>query len=44
MSISTIILSATVKERLEVQFKLQVFNENLEQWFWNVRAPKGMKL
>jgi signal transduction histidine kinase len=30
MSISTIILSATVKERLEVQTKLQVFNENLE--------------
>jgi signal transduction histidine kinase len=30
MSISTIILSATVKERLEVQFKLQLFNENLE--------------
>jgi signal transduction histidine kinase len=30
MSISTIILSATVKERLEVQNKLQVFNENLE--------------
>ncbi len=30
MSISTIILSATVKERLEIQFKLQVFNENLE--------------
>lgn len=30
MSISTIILSATVKERMEVQNKLQVFNENLE--------------
>lgn len=30
MSISTIILSATVKERMEVQYKLQVFNENLE--------------
>jgi len=30
MSISTIILSATVKERLEIQYKLQVFNENLE--------------
>lgn len=30
MSISTIILSATVKERLEVQHKLQLFNENLE--------------
>ena len=30
MSISTIILSATVKERLEVQNKLQLFNENLE--------------
>jgi signal transduction histidine kinase len=30
MSISTIILSATVKERLEVQNKLQIFNENLE--------------
>lgn len=30
MSISTIILSATVKERLEAQHKLQVFNENLE--------------
>ena len=30
MSISTIILSATVKERLEIQHKLQVFNENLE--------------
>jgi signal transduction histidine kinase len=30
MSISTIILSSTVKERLEVQRKLVVFNENLE--------------
>lgn len=30
MSISTIILSATVKERLEIQHKLQLFNENLE--------------
>jgi signal transduction histidine kinase len=30
MSISTIILSATVKERLEIQQKLQLFNENLE--------------
>jgi signal transduction histidine kinase len=30
MSISIIILSATVKERLEVQDKLLVFNENLE--------------
>ena len=30
MSISIIILSATVKERLEVQKKLLVFNENLE--------------
>ena len=30
MSISTIILSATVRERLEIQNKLQVFNENLE--------------
>jgi signal transduction histidine kinase len=30
MSISTIILSATVKERLEAQLKLQLFNENLE--------------
>ncbi len=30
MSISTIVLSATVKERLEVQHKLLVFNENLE--------------
>jgi signal transduction histidine kinase len=30
MSISTIVLSATVKERFEVQNKLQVFNENLE--------------
>lgn len=30
MSISTIILSATVKERLEIQHKLQMFNENLE--------------
>jgi signal transduction histidine kinase len=30
MSISIIVLSATVKERLEVQNKLLVFNENLE--------------
>jgi signal transduction histidine kinase len=30
ISISTIILSATVKERFEIQLKLQVFNENLE--------------
>jgi signal transduction histidine kinase len=30
MSISIIVLSATVKERLEVQNKLVVFNENLE--------------
>ena len=30
MSISIIILSATVKERLEVQDKLLIFNENLE--------------
>lgn len=30
MSISTIILSATVKERLDIQHKLQLFNENLE--------------
>jgi signal transduction histidine kinase len=30
VSISTIILSATVKERFDVQCKLQVFNENLE--------------
>ncbi len=30
LSISTIILSSTVKERLGVQHKLQVFNENLE--------------
>lgn len=30
MSISTIILSSTVKERLEVQHKLVLFNENLE--------------
>jgi signal transduction histidine kinase len=30
MSISTIILSSTVKERLEVQQKLIMFNENLE--------------
>jgi signal transduction histidine kinase len=30
MSISTIIVSATVRERMEVQFKLQIFNENLE--------------
>lgn len=30
MSISTIVLSATVKERLEIQHKLLVFNENLE--------------
>ncbi|NJM26373.1 MAG: hypothetical protein HC859_13700 [Bacteroidia bacterium] len=31
ISISTIILSATVKERTSVQLKLQQFNENLEQ-------------
>lgn len=31
ISISTIILSATVKERTAVQLKLQQFNENLEQ-------------
>jgi signal transduction histidine kinase len=30
ISISTIILSATVKERLDVQHQLQEFNENLE--------------
>ncbi len=30
VSISTIILSATVKERFEAQLKLQLFNENLE--------------
>ncbi len=35
MSISIIILSATVKERLEVQKKLLVFNENLEAMVQN---------
>jgi signal transduction histidine kinase len=41
MSISTIILSATVKERMEIQYKLQVFNENLETMvFERTRALK----